>query len=114
MRNGFFILKKKFENYEAEDVNFYIQINEIMKLLFFFCEKTKYKTVVFSMTIEGNGELIEPFDNDFILYEHGGKMDEIEKDLKNGLQWLLDVIGRELEGIIINKIEKIQVRLEKI
>ena len=65
------------------------------------------------MTIEGNGELIEPFDNDFILYEHGGKMNEIEKDLKNGLQWLLD-IGRDLEEIIINKIDKIQVRLEKI
>ena len=65
------------------------------------------------MAIEGNGELIEPFDNDFILYEHGEKMDKIEKDLKNGLQWLLD-IGRDLEEIIINKIDKIQVRLEKI
>ena len=65
------------------------------------------------MTIEGNGQLIEPFDTDFILYEHGKKMDEIEKDLKNSLQWLLD-IGRDLEEIIINKIDKIQVRLEKI
>ena len=65
------------------------------------------------MAIEGNGELIEPFDNDFILYEHGGKMNEIERELKNSLQWLLD-IGKDLEEIIIYKIEKIQVRLETI
>ena len=106
-----FYFVKKFENNETQDVNFYVQINEIIKLLYFFCEKTEYKKVVFNMTIEGDGQLIEPID--FILYEHEEKLNKIEKDLKNSLQWHLDIY-KVLEGIIINKIEKIQVRLEKI
>ena len=42
-----FYFEKKFENYEAEDVNFYIQINEIMKLLFFFAKKQSIKQLFF-------------------------------------------------------------------
>ena len=106
---GVFYFDKKFENYEKEDVNFYIQINEIIKLLYFFCEKTEHKKVVFGMTIEGDGQLIEPVD--FILYEHGEKLYKIEKDLKNSIRWHLDIY-KELDGITIKKIEKIQVRLE--
>ena len=63
------------------------------------------------MTIEGEGQIIEPID--FIVYEHGEKLNNIETDLKNSLQWYLDVY-KDLEGGIIKKIETIQVRLEKI
>ena len=42
-----FYFEKKFENYEAEDVNFYIQINEIIKLLFFFAKKQSIKQLFF-------------------------------------------------------------------
>ena len=111
IERGIFYFVKKFENYEKEDVNYYTQINEIIKLLYFFCEKTQYNKVVLSMTIEGDGQIIEPID--FILYEHGEKMNNIERDLKNSLQCYLDIY-RELEGIIIKKIEKIEIRLEKI
>ena len=37
--NGIFYFVKKFENYEREDVNYYIQVNEIIKLLYFFVKK---------------------------------------------------------------------------
>ena len=106
-----FYFVKEFENHETEDVNFYIQVNEIIKLLYFFCEKTKYEKVVISMTIEGDGQLIHAID--FILYEHGETLNRIEIDLKNSLKWHLDIY-RELDSILISKIEKLKVRLEKI
>ena len=109
--NGIFYFVKKFNNYEREDVNYYTQVNEIIKLLYFFCETTTYNKVIVSMTIEGNGQIIEPID--LTLYEHGESLKKIEENLKNSLQWHLDIY-RVLEGIIIEKIEKIKVRLEKI
>ena len=107
---GIFYFVKEFQNYEAEDVYFYIQINEIIKFLYFFCEKTKYKNVVISMTIEGNGQLLDL--SDIILYEHGKTLDKIEKDLKSSFKWLY--IFQELNEIIIKKIKKIRVRIERI
>ena len=107
---GIFYFVKEFKNHETKDVHFYIQINEIIKFLYFFCEKTKYKNVVISMSIEGNGQIIEPIN--FIFYKHNQTLNKIEIDLKNSLEWHLDVY--RLEKIIIEKIEKIQVRLERI
>ena len=36
---GIFYFVKKFKNYETKDVNFYIQVNEVIKLLYFFVKK---------------------------------------------------------------------------
>ena len=110
---GIFYFEKEFDNYEMEDVNYYIQVNEIIKFLYFFCEKTKYEKFVMSMTIEGDGQLIEPID--FISYEHKtwNSLNKLDIDLKNSLKWTLDIY-RALEGIFIKKIKKIRVRLERI
>ena len=79
------------------------------------------------MSIEGDGQLIEPIDSihyyyggklyydhgKTLYYDHGRTLCRIEIDLKNSLKCHLDIY-KELEGTIIKKIEKIQVRLEKI
>ena len=106
-----FYFVKEFKNYERKDVNFYTQVNEIMKLLFIFCEKTKYKLIRISTTIEGDGQLVQPLNSEY--YVHGKTLNQIEMDLKHCLEWQL-IIYRETEGITIRKIEKIRVRLEKV
>ena len=117
--NKIFYFVKEFKNYEPEDVNFYIQVNEIIKFLYFFCEKTKCTLLYISMSIEGDGQLIEPIDlmhyyyGGNLYYDHGRTLCRIEIDLKNSLKCHLDIY-KELEGTIIKKIEKIEVRLEKI
>ena len=117
--NKIFYFVKEFKNYEPEDVNFYIQVNEIIKFLYFFCEKTKCTLFYISMTIEGDGQLIEPIDlmhyyyGGKLYYDHGRTLCRIEIDLKNSIKCFLDIYEK-LEGTIIKKIEKIQVRLEKI
>ena len=75
-----FYFVKEFKNFETEDENFYIQVNEIIKLLFIFCEKTKYDRVVLEMTIEGDGHFIEGID--FSFYAHEEDMERIEKRFK--------------------------------
>ena len=82
-----------------------------MKLLFIFCEKTKYKLIRISTTIEGDGQLVQSINSEY--YVHGKTLNQIEIDLKHCLEWQL-IIYREEEGITIRKIEKIQVRLEKV
>ena len=94
--NNTFYFVKEFKNYEPEDVNFYIQVNEIIKFLYFFCEKTKCTIVNISMIIEGDGQLIEPIDSihyyfgeklyydkgKTLYYDHGRTLCRIEIDLK--------------------------------
>ena len=101
--------EKEFANYEMEDVNFNIQVNEIIKLLYFFCEKTEYKKVLFEMAIESNGLYLEPID--FVIYMHEEKMDRIEESIKDSLKWNLDIC-RKSDGIIVEKIDKIHIKLE--
>ena len=80
IEEGIFYFVKKFENHETEDVNFYIQVNEVIKLIYFFCEKTEYDKVIFELIIEGNGQIIQPID--FIYYKHGENLDRIEERIK--------------------------------